>query len=436
MRQEIPARNFSIELKGSTLIAAGQGVIYDTDISVNEVPWNGWYDPIWAATLCKDQLYAIQLKGAHPYHQHINSFQVVRTKGPSNTIRVGEYRDVVIGASGSSATESTDELIYMKTFDYSGIYILHCHITEHEDAGLMGGFEVLDTCSSDVGIWNISETNGQIQIGLGTNVQTALDFLATLTDVFEYPAGDFTAVPATQYSAVNGFGMKVNPVKNPPYPTLCGSNHRNCFDITVMGQIQNGGGNRTGDMQLTLRGGFNPSTTTAVSIAVDPIEQYSLGPLGLKFDTNLQWTAKQTASGSGFALGFSTQWIYSGSTTSDFGLTPILNPFQRVIGFTLHYGSHTVQLVFPGSISANFPDGTSRLLPGNIIPDQSRLVLSSTGGSARVFVVFEFVPNATIKVDPAMEVDAQSVIINSARPLGISRIGSFLLFCFIAALFW
>jgi len=33
---------------------------------------------------------------------------------------------------------------FIATFeDYTGIYMYHCHLLEHEDAGMMGQFEVV-----------------------------------------------------------------------------------------------------------------------------------------------------------------------------------------------------------------------------------------------------------------------------------------------------
>jgi hypothetical protein len=39
---------------------------------------------------------------------------------------VGEFRDVTLG--GMHTSKDPLEVVYMKTWDYDGVYILHCHI--------------------------------------------------------------------------------------------------------------------------------------------------------------------------------------------------------------------------------------------------------------------------------------------------------------------
>jgi FtsP/CotA-like multicopper oxidase with cupredoxin domain len=69
-------------------------------------------------------------------------FQIVSTVAPDFIVRVGEYRDVVLGTSKFDPLPATSEVVRFHTFDYDGVYIFHCHIAEHEDAGMMGGFNV------------------------------------------------------------------------------------------------------------------------------------------------------------------------------------------------------------------------------------------------------------------------------------------------------
>lgn len=148
MRSQTPARKFEVALQGSTLAFKGEGFLITPDLGVNEIgPFHGWEEPEWTEHLCVDSIYEIHLHHAHPYHQHVNHFQIVQTNAVPQTVRVGEFRDTVLGVSMQN--EDLPEIIYMKTFDYQGIYILHCHITEHEDAGLMGGYEV-QQCNHEI----------------------------------------------------------------------------------------------------------------------------------------------------------------------------------------------------------------------------------------------------------------------------------------------
>jgi len=68
---------------------------------------------------------------------------MVKTSAPpyGSIIRIGEFRDSVFG-TGIEVDKLVNETLRMKTWNYKGIYILHCHIVEHEDAGLMGGYNV------------------------------------------------------------------------------------------------------------------------------------------------------------------------------------------------------------------------------------------------------------------------------------------------------
>ena len=144
---DTPSRAFEVALSGSTIVKQNGGMLTTPDMGVNGEPWHGWEDPVWTANLCKDRLYRITVRGAHPYHQHINHFQVHTTQAPEHIVRRGEFRDVVLG--GFHGSHEDIEVLYMKTFDYDGVYILHCHIVEHEDGGLMGGYLVSETCNDD-----------------------------------------------------------------------------------------------------------------------------------------------------------------------------------------------------------------------------------------------------------------------------------------------
>jgi len=145
LSQETPAREFTVSLDGATIAVKGEGLLITPSIGVNGVAFQGWEDPDWTEILCVNSLYQINIINAHPYHQHINHFQIFQTNAPSDgsILRVGEFRDT---AFGTSFEAKENEIIRMKTWDYEGIYILHCHIVEHEDAGLMGGYEV-KTCN-------------------------------------------------------------------------------------------------------------------------------------------------------------------------------------------------------------------------------------------------------------------------------------------------
>ena len=72
----------------------------------------------------------------HPFHIHVNPFQVVEIKDSAGTVKFKDvaplvWQDVVaIPRSGSVKIRHRFE-------DFTGSFVLHCHILEHEDRGMM-----------------------------------------------------------------------------------------------------------------------------------------------------------------------------------------------------------------------------------------------------------------------------------------------------------
>jgi FtsP/CotA-like multicopper oxidase with cupredoxin domain len=67
----------------------------------------------------------------HPFHIHINPFQITRIDGqPVNAL---SYEDTtVVAPNGGSITFLT------RFLDFAGTWVYHCHILGHEDGGMMG----------------------------------------------------------------------------------------------------------------------------------------------------------------------------------------------------------------------------------------------------------------------------------------------------------
>jgi FtsP/CotA-like multicopper oxidase with cupredoxin domain len=87
---------------------------------------------------------------AHPFHIHINPFQVVRIETPTAQNRYSVYKptkdfiwqDVIaipagkISADGKQITPG--KVVIRQTYlDFTGTFVLHCHILAHEDRGMM-----------------------------------------------------------------------------------------------------------------------------------------------------------------------------------------------------------------------------------------------------------------------------------------------------------
>ena len=73
----------------------------------------------------------------HVFHIHVNPFQLLRT-GP-DTRQELVWKDTLLVQGPAVAN------VYTKYTDYIGKFVLHCHILDHEDLGMMEVEEVVDT---------------------------------------------------------------------------------------------------------------------------------------------------------------------------------------------------------------------------------------------------------------------------------------------------
>lgn len=79
----------------------------------------------------------------HPFHQHVNSCQVLSISGGDSGYAsiystLPAKKDVVIIPKWGSAT------LLVPVMDYDGMTMFHCHIIEHEDIGMMGAWHIMD----------------------------------------------------------------------------------------------------------------------------------------------------------------------------------------------------------------------------------------------------------------------------------------------------
>ncbi len=76
----------------------------------------------------------------HPFHVHGVSFQILTQNGQSPAEEDRGWKDTVV------VTEEPTEILmrFNHTATNEFPYMFHCHILEHEDAGMMGQFTVMD----------------------------------------------------------------------------------------------------------------------------------------------------------------------------------------------------------------------------------------------------------------------------------------------------
>lgn len=71
----------------------------------------------------------------HPFHIHVNPFQVIRDAGRTYTPPY-VWQDTIALPSGSESAPASVLLRHRYT-DFTGEYVLHCHFLGHEDRGMM-----------------------------------------------------------------------------------------------------------------------------------------------------------------------------------------------------------------------------------------------------------------------------------------------------------
>lgn len=71
----------------------------------------------------------------HPFHVHGTQFQIIERNGQTPPLNEQGWKDTVMVKEG-------EEVRLLAKFDHEGLFMYHCHILEHEDAGMMGQFLV------------------------------------------------------------------------------------------------------------------------------------------------------------------------------------------------------------------------------------------------------------------------------------------------------
>lgn len=128
-----PHKNITTsELTGvpqSVLLAKTNG-----QFAVDGVPYDA-SNPPRTLTLGKAAEWTLSSVGNHPFHIHVNPFEIVATNGVQISPTI--WRDTLLLQSGITNTVRT------RYEDYIGKFVLHCHILTHEDQGMMQMVEVV-----------------------------------------------------------------------------------------------------------------------------------------------------------------------------------------------------------------------------------------------------------------------------------------------------
>lgn len=77
----------------------------------------------------------------HVFHIHVNPFQMQRT-GPNGDVQT-IWKDTVLVPPPNAANPNLQVNVYTQYTDYIGAFVMHCHILDHEDLGMMEVVEVV-----------------------------------------------------------------------------------------------------------------------------------------------------------------------------------------------------------------------------------------------------------------------------------------------------
>ena len=81
---------------------------------------------------------AILMSMPHSMHLHNVQFQILSRNGKIPSPHEQGRKDTILIMPGETIR------IISRFLDYTGIYMYHCHLLEHEDDGMMGQFEVIN----------------------------------------------------------------------------------------------------------------------------------------------------------------------------------------------------------------------------------------------------------------------------------------------------
>lgn len=93
------------------------------------------------ARLRDTEIWVISNKGmgmmgmAHPFHAHGTQFLILDRDGNPPPANESGRKDTILVKPG-------EKVRAIATFDQKGLFMYHCHILEHEDAGMMGSLRL------------------------------------------------------------------------------------------------------------------------------------------------------------------------------------------------------------------------------------------------------------------------------------------------------
>jgi len=92
-----------------------------------------------------DQMWVLQSKrGGHPFHIHVNPFQIISITNTAGEPVAPHYQNMVGTWKDTLLVLPKHKIEIATRYErYIGEYVLHCHILEHEDQGMMQNVKVV-----------------------------------------------------------------------------------------------------------------------------------------------------------------------------------------------------------------------------------------------------------------------------------------------------
>jgi FtsP/CotA-like multicopper oxidase with cupredoxin domain len=130
MEEGLATGTKTIELNGMGMMVTLNGQIFDLhriddNVVLGDVE-------IWEITTIGGMMMG---SAGHPFHIHGTQFQILDRNGQPPDLHEQGWKDTVF-------VEANETVRIIVQFKHPGIYMYHCHILEHEEAGMMGQLEV------------------------------------------------------------------------------------------------------------------------------------------------------------------------------------------------------------------------------------------------------------------------------------------------------
>lgn len=125
------------DLRGATVANSETVTLNGQQLTINGSQYSPLV-PTFTSPTDGVQEYTLQGAANHPFHLHIYHVQAQNCAGGGEDYEDGEFYDVV-----AQNCDVRFDLSPLTTTPFDGRTIMHCHILEHEDLGLMGWLDVV-----------------------------------------------------------------------------------------------------------------------------------------------------------------------------------------------------------------------------------------------------------------------------------------------------